>query len=800
MRTKTNVPIKAGALLGIAIVACSCLSAQAQKGQVDLLFNKSVAPVQFAVSDISKALESKGFSAADKELSAVTAQAGKLRIVIGSSADEDGGLSTALSAAPLKSDTSQSYSLRKHVSGSNTTYVVLGADAVGAMYGGLDLAEAIRTGALSQIQDSDHSPHVAERGIKLNIPLDARTPSYSDDADSAQQNIAVMWTMDFWTRFLDEMARDRYNTISLWNEAPFASLERVPEYPNVALADVKKKVGGFWPSNLEGVGMYDPSWTLETVKAMTMDEKIAFWRQVMQYAKDRGIDVYIYTWNIFVYGTEPSGYGITDSPSNATTKDYLRKSVRTLFNTYPLLAGVGLTAGEHMPKMSNEEKEQWLWDTYGLGIKDAMAAAKDPASPYYNPHRVIHLVHRAWWTGLNTIVSQFSQLPGYDDADSTLSFEYKPSIAQMYSSTKPLFIYNTSATNMLNGNRLAPGGDGHRLQGGYLDSTPPGKKTWLTVRDDSIFYTRWGNPDYVRAYITNMPDMSKIAGYNIGPDGYTWGREFVSTEPDSPRQEIVEKMWYNFLLWGRLGYEPTVPNSEFQAILAARFPQVPSQKLFAGWSSVSMVIPTVTRFYFGANDFQWYPEACWSHVTRASGFQTVQDFIKPRWAPMNSNEDGDTPGLMSVKEFVDGEPANGRLTPLQTADALQQYADAGIKDIDGLAPGDSKELRLSLGDIRAMAWLGRYYAEKIRGAVSLYRYQKNGNAADYQEATLHLKTASANWSEYAAIWSKQYVGQVLDRLGTTRVDIKTIQSFVDKDIPAPLSTTAAKTAPGTTTP
>jgi hypothetical protein len=243
-----------------------------------------------------------------------------------------------------------------------------------------------------------------------------------------------------------------------------------------------------------------------------------------------------------------------------------------------------------------------------------------------------------------------------------------------------------------------------------------------------------------------------------------------------------------------------LPNSEFEAILAARFPQVPSHKLFTGWSSVSMVIPLVTRFYFGANDFQWYPEACWSNVLQATGFQTVQDFIKPRWPPMNENEDGETPRLMSIKEFVNGDAPDGRLTPLQTADQLQQYADAGLESISGLSSGESKELRLTLGDIRAMAWLGRYYAEKIRGAVSLYRYQKTGDVSAYADATAHLKTASANWKEYAAIWSTQYQGQVLDRLGNTRVDIKQIQAFVDKDIPAPLSATSSNTAPVTPAP
>ena len=59
---------------------------------------------------------------------------------------------------------------------------------------------------------------------------------------------------------------------------------------------------------------------------MTMDEKISFWRQVMQHARDRGIDVYVFTWNIFVKGTENSRYGLTTSPANATTKDWMRRA------------------------------------------------------------------------------------------------------------------------------------------------------------------------------------------------------------------------------------------------------------------------------------------------------------------------------------------------------------------------------------------------------------------------------------------------------------------------------------------
>ncbi|NJL31795.1 MAG: hypothetical protein HC898_09280, partial [Phycisphaerales bacterium] len=116
------------------------------------------------------------------------------------------------------------------------------------------------------------------------------------------------------------------------------------------LADIKRSKGfpneyyslrGIW----EGPEFEDGN--LETLKVMTIDEKIAFWREVMTYGKSRNIDFYIITWNIFTYGVNGK-YGITDAPHNETTIDYFRHSVRELILTYPDLAGIGLTTGENM--------------------------------------------------------------------------------------------------------------------------------------------------------------------------------------------------------------------------------------------------------------------------------------------------------------------------------------------------------------------------------------------------------------------------------------------------------------------
>ena len=99
-----------------------------------------------------------------------------------------------------------------------------------------------------------------------------------------------MWSKDFWREQFDDMARHRYNLISWWSMNPFPSIVKVPEFPNVALDDV----------HTTGVNKEE----IIVVKKMTIDEKIQFLREVMQMAKDRGVDIYWFTWNVFLAAAE----------------------------------------------------------------------------------------------------------------------------------------------------------------------------------------------------------------------------------------------------------------------------------------------------------------------------------------------------------------------------------------------------------------------------------------------------------------------------------------------------------------
>ena len=640
-------------------------------------------------------------------------------------------------------DAAQSYSIRVRNEGGRRVITVRGADAVGAMYGGLDIAEAVRTGTLDSLKDAAQSPYIARRGIKFNIPLDLRTPSYSDCSDAGQANIPEMWERAFWTAFLDAMARNRYNVLSLWSLHPFPSLVKVPEFPEVALNDVwrtRAKLDDTF--SFAGSDMVRPDMLAdhEVVKRMTIDEKIGFWRWVMQHAADRGIQVYVFTWNVFTWGAEGK-HGITNDLGNEITKKYFRASVREMVKTYPLLAGMGITAGEGMPeRMDSKAKEAWLSATYAEGVRDAL---RD------DPKREFGLIHRFHWTAQGDILDAFKDYPG------PFEFSFKYSVAHMYSITKPPFIQP------------------------LLENLAPGRKTWLTVRNDDIYTFRFGDPDYIREYVLNMPPSDKIAGFYMGPDGYVWGRDFLERHPDSgPRPLVIEKQWYAFMLLGRLAYDPSLPDSRFERMLAARHPQASSPHLFRALQSASQVMPLTTRFFWGDIDLKWYPEASLSH-RRSKGYYTVRHFMEGITMPGSE--------VLCIRDWrarlTAREPME-QTTPLEIADALDGSASKTFASLDALreAAREDSELRKTVNDCEALAWLGRYYASKIRGASALALFDGNGDTFEHEAALRHLGDALAHWKRYAAIRDAHYVPALYNRVGHVNVTALTEQVAADLDI------------------
>ena len=678
------------------------LSILVLSGQAGIYCPTVIPAIQFAAKDLERALDKKGNP--------------EIQFVLG--LVDDKVLMQRLKAEEIRNmeyTSPESYSIRLSRADDRLTIWAIGADASGAMYAGLSLAETIAQEGIEGIKEEDCRPHLEKRGLKINVPLDARTPAYADCGDAAQQNMAVMWDLDFWKAHLDRMARHRYNTITMWNAHPFPSMVKVPEYPDVALENVMiadidwmewfPKNAGFGGS--KGV-TEDILENLKVVKKMSMEEKISHWQQVMKYAHDRGIEFHIITWNIFTWGTDGK-YGISHEVDNEVTVDYLRKSVKSLFETYPLLAGIGVTAGEHMPRLTPDQKEQWLWKTYGLGVMDAKQAF---------PGRKIRFIHRYWMSAIPDITKHFE---GFDE-DVQFDFSFKYVRARLYAHTDPPFADQV------------------------LEEAPEGTRWWWNLRNDDIFYFRWGDPDYVRDFINNLPPSDQTRGIHMGSDGYVWGREFVSTDPETPRQLEIEKHWYKFMLWGRLAYNPELSNAFFEKAILQRFPGKPARELQEAWATASKIIPAVNRAHWHDWDFQFAVEGCRGR----KGYHAITDAC---W------KSGGTEAAEEIRAY--------------SSSVLEQLPE--LKMIAG-----DKTWRRTLGDIEAMAHLGLYYAEKI--------YAADNKENDPGKAIEHLEKAAGHWKAYAETGQNQYKSQLLSKGGwvdwhegyeNAQMDIELIRKKID---------------------
>ncbi len=622
--------------------------------------------------------------------------------------------------------------------------IVLATDTAGLMYGGLELAEQIGLYGLDGIRAMIRNPYMELRGTKFNIPLDVRTPSYSDPCDAAQKNIPEMWDIAFWKEYLDNLARYRYNFVSLWSLHPFPSLVKVPGYEDVALADVHRSAVK-WKEyyNRNGIGFDAPEILAnpEIIKEISIEKKIAFWREVMSYAKDRNIDFYVVTWNIFVYGTDGK-YGITDDVDNPVSRDYFRKSIKQMFVTYPHLTGIGLTTGENMHGVSTEEKEDWAYDTYGQGLLDAAEEI---------PNRKFTFIHRQHQTGALEIARKFQALVDHENIDFIFSFKYAK--AHVFSATTQP--YHQEFVNEITG-----------------------MKTIWTLRNDDVYQYRWGAPDFVREFIQNIP-LEVSRGFYYGSDQWIWGREFLMREADSPREIEITKHWYHWLLWGRLGYDPTITNDRFIDMLQARFQDIDAAKLFSAWQEASMIYPTTTGFHWGPLDFHWYIEACKGHPDYAqneTGFHDVNRFINLPPHPRS--------GFQSIPDFVKmqiSHDSSNLISPFQVAERLEDQSSKALAQIEELDPHSSKELQFTLGDIRTMALLGSYYASKIRGSTHLALYRTTKNKEYQKESVAHLRQALETWKKYVDSARQQNTNPLwLNRVGY--VDWSEITKWVEQDI------------------
>lgn len=248
---KTNLTTKFICIVFSILILAGCVNRQRQ---IIVSSDSESSQIQFAIAELQKSLSDKG-----------------IQTMVGDANEADITISVQPEFEKIKAE---GFRIQKDAD----KISIIARDDAGAMYGGLELAEQIQISGLEGVSEQAQNPYMEMRGTKFNIPLDLRTPSYTDMSDVAQKNIPEMWSFDFWKEYIDNLARYRYNYISLWNLHPFPSMVKVPGYEDVALDDVQRSTYAEFEEHYDNdaIGLCEPEVLAnpEIIKTISMDEKL----------------------------------------------------------------------------------------------------------------------------------------------------------------------------------------------------------------------------------------------------------------------------------------------------------------------------------------------------------------------------------------------------------------------------------------------------------------------------------------------------------------------------------------------
>ncbi|TVX97575.1 hypothetical protein [Paenibacillus cremeus] len=606
--------------------------------------------------------------------------------------------------------------------------VVAALDEAGAMYGTLELAERLRgCGSLSEVQECVMNARFPFRAIKFNLPWSTYRRN-----ESFRLQIETIRDLGFWQRFLDRMAENRYNALTLWNLHPFPYMFRTANFP---------------------------------LATPFSDEELAewkrYWTALFRMAKDRGIETYLVNWNIFVSESfrehydgeaisDDTFYHYGDSYSTEQIKQYTRESITQLINEYPDLTGFGISLGERMNDMTPEDRQEWIKEVYFEGIREA--------------DRPVKFIHRAPFSVDPSVTRD--AIESSDVFEGPVWVEVKFNWSHAYSSPKLLLTHGGS-----NGME------------GYWNPPPRNYKiTWM-VRNEDFFTLRWAQPDFIREHIAEN-GQEYVGGYFVGSECFIPGKDYSHREgsPHVSWTYAFEKHWLYYMLWGRLLYDPSTPDRVFENELDRRYGSPTGNQLLKAYSAVCKMPMALASFYKFTWDFTLYAEGFLS--TGEDEFNNGQAFISLQ--DMLGRETFD-PSYLSIRNYMNrvlqGESLEGYTTPVQLAERLEADAQRGLSLITGLSI-KSPTLECELCDIEAWAHLSLYFADKLRAGVSYERFLRTGDESERRKALSWLKAphAAGHWDNLIRVTQSHYHEQPLLHLGATPFSWERMRPMVQDDI------------------
>jgi hypothetical protein len=576
---------------------------------------------------------------------------------------------------------------------------ITGGDERGMIYGSLSVAEDVRNGTrLENIKPRSEKPNYALRAVKFDLPWDTYRHSLALDL-----HYETCKDVNYWKAFLDMMAENRLNSLSLWNLHPYTFMIKPKNFPEAS------------PFN---------------------DEEMKEWKNlfasIFRMAKERAIDTYIIPFNIFVSPEFSKAHNVNidnlqhdffvKGDTSELVKRYTRECVTQMLQEYPEITGMGLTLGEGMGGMTPQQREDWMRQTIIEGMRLAGRKLK-----------LIHRIPFSSTTGSLGVTSIETEklTRNVIEEEGELPFLQPP----IYADLK----YNWSHAHSTPKLVKVHGG---KLYDTYFKPEPKNYKVTWTARNEDFFCLRWGVPDFIRAHIAEN-GQSYVGGYFIGSETYIPAKDYFTRPGVAVDWKYAfERQWLFYKLWGRLLYNPATPDAIFQAEFTRRYGKGGSNLLKASALAGTTPLRLASLFDF-TMDLTLYTE----------GFMALDNKVKRvEYISINRliNQPVTDPDYVSVVDYLKtissgGTFASNKVTPPVLIGMLERDCNEALSLVKNINTSNNNTLMFEVADVKAWANMGLHFAEKLRGAVALQTYRTKGGEENKQKAVSYLENALKYW-------------------------------------------------------
>ncbi len=713
-------PVIAVLLLSLLFTSqtTSCTN-QREKDKITIAYNTESPKQAFGVSRLSDLLQDKNYQVFQVDIAEAPADFNIQVLLLYKAAD------TTIHNEGFR------------ISRSGRELAVEAVDESGAMYGLLELADMIDMYGLSKVPEKTVNPRFPFRAIKFNLPW-----SIYGKNEEREQHAETARELKYWEGFLDMMAENRFNSLTLWSLHPFPYMIRPTNFPLACSFDDEELKD--WQN---------------------------FWHGLFQMAADRGIETYLVNWNIFVSEGFKTHYDATakaDTGKSSGTacnspliEQYTKECVTQVINEYPNLAGLGISLGEAMTGMSPVEREAWITRTFGEGMAEA--------------DRKIKFIHRVPFT---------ASANSYGSTDRKTEMMTREAIESL-DVIKPAWVeikFNWSHGHSTPKLVQVHGGS---ISDAYWNPLPKNYAiTWM-VRNEDFFILRWGDPDFIRKHI-ELNGQPYVGGYYVGSEGYIPAKEFMHV----PNHEHInwtyswERQWLFYKEWGRLMYDPQTSDKVFALDFDRRYGEGVGDKMVEAYKLASKMPLRFSSFVFSTSDRTLYAEGMLAFTRIGKHGYTDQKSPFLSLVELMAYDVLDT-DYISVGDYVKSVLADSldmaKITPLQLSEELQQIGKQAL-DIVTDIENENPTLECEIFDIKAWSYQCFYFAEKLKAAVALELFRLNGDELKKQEAVTLLKSAKTYWQELIDVTILHYQAVPLRQTGSEDFSWDMFLSEVERDI------------------